>query len=122
MPNSFFILNPIIFFLDLVIIAAGLAYSARKAGKSVFQYYDPRPAFSILAAYFGIVMVVTALIFLDETVDVVRTIFYTFLFSAVNVVVAIIMFVYIARAIMGREFDPEFEEGVESDDVSGEDA
>lgn len=47
MPNSFFILIPIVFFADLLAIAVGLAYSARKAGKSVFQYYDPQPALSI---------------------------------------------------------------------------
>jgi hypothetical protein len=115
MPNSFFILIPIVFFLDLGVIALGLAYSARKAEKSVFQYYDPRPGVSILAAFFGAVTIVSGLIFLDETVDVIQTIFYTVLFNVVNAVVAFMMFIFIARAMMGREADPEFDDVMKPD-------
>ncbi len=84
MPNSFFILIPIVFFADLIAIAVGLAYSARKAGKSVFQYYDPQPALSIVGAYCATVTVITFLIFLNETVNFVNAILYSLLFNSLN--------------------------------------
>ena len=37
MPNSFFILIPIVFFADLIAIAVGLAYSAAKQASPSFN-------------------------------------------------------------------------------------
>ncbi|MCO5184259.1 MAG: hypothetical protein M9928_22330 [Anaerolineae bacterium] len=109
MPNSFFILIPIVFFADLIAIAVGLAYSARKAGKSVFQYYDPQPALSIVGAYCATVTVITFLIFLNETVNFVNAILYSLLFNSLNLLLAMILLVFIGRATMGREADPDYD-------------
>jgi hypothetical protein len=113
MPNSFFILIPIIFFVDLVAIAFGLAYSARKAGKSIFQYYDPRPAINILGAYCASITVISFLIFLNETISFVNAILYSLLFNSLNLLLTMMLFVFIARALMGREPDPEYDAAAE---------
>lgn len=102
MPSSFLTLIPIVFFIDLIVIAIGFAYSARKAGKSVFELYDPRPAVSILAAYVAGVVVVSFLIFLDQTAAWLPAVFYTFLFNTINLIGTLALFVFIGRALLGR--------------------
>lgn len=109
MPNSFFILIPVIFFADLVAVAIGLAYSARKAGKSVFQYYNPQPALSIVGAYCASVTVITFIIFLNDTVSFVNAILYSLLFNSLNLLLTMMLFVFIGRALMGREADPDYD-------------